>query len=259
MAGGRVPNKHVAAACVSLSQMNLAVQLLPEPPFAKAPDVPAQAVVELRSKLRAFLDDVRRERPEPASDLEKTFLVRFSVFGLESIRLLGVSYAELMRSGVDSALRELVRKELEAAEVERKLALRQLEQATHTLAVVTEAMATQLEPLPEASVSDLFDEVVAAAARGDLPMEEHERVVVRFQMDVLVALDAMDAPLDELTYWAFRAVTGSRKVESMPTPILFHGLVGELARVRTRRAWRDWDQNDVAEELAPWPAPGSSR
>ena len=116
-----------------------------------------------------------------------------------------------------------------------------------------------LESLRPESIAALFDEFVAAAAKRDIPMEEHERVVARFQMDVLVGLDAMDAPLEELTYWAFRAVTGARKVEAMPAPVFLRGLKGELAHIRTRRAWRDWDQNDLAEELAPWPSPGSSR
>lgn len=239
--------------------MDLAVQLLPEKPSAKALEVPPAAVLALRTGFRALLDDMRHARPESGSKAEKTLVVRFSLFGLESIRLLGVDYVDLMRLAVDSALGELVRKELETADVERKLALRQLEQATHTLGVVTERFGALLEHLPGESVSALFDEIAAAAAEGDIPMEEHERVVVRFQLDVLVALDAMDAPLEELTYWAYRAVTGARKVESMPASVAVRGLQGELARIRTRRAWRDWDQNDLAEELAPWPPPGSSR
>lgn len=30
---------------------------------------------------------------------------------------------------------------------------------------------------------------------------------------------------------------------------------GDLARVRAQRAWRKWDQSELAVELAPWPAP----
>ena len=29
---------------------------------------------------------------------------------------------------------------------------------------------------------------------------------------------------------------------------------GDLARVRARYAWRDWDRSELAEELVPWPA-----
>ena len=77
--------------------MDLAVQLLPEKPSAKALEVPPEALLALRSGFRVLLDDMRRARPEPGSESEKSFLVRFSLFGLESIRLLGIDYVDLMR------------------------------------------------------------------------------------------------------------------------------------------------------------------
>ncbi|MBK8994481.1 MAG: hypothetical protein IPM35_01835 [Myxococcales bacterium] len=33
---------------------------------------------------------------------------------------------------------------------------------------------------------------------------------------------------------------------------------GETAQIRARRAWLNWDETEVAEELVPWPA-GSLR
>ncbi|HKY36522.1 MAG TPA: hypothetical protein VJN18_11320 [Polyangiaceae bacterium] len=49
---------------------------------------------------------------------------------------------------------------------------------------------------------------------------ETERIVVRLQLDVLVALDVLDASLDELTFWAFRALTDARRVEAIPASVL---------------------------------------
>lgn len=234
--------------------MDLAQKLLPEPHVRDAEQIDVAALGDLRAKLQTLLAEMRRERPEAGSDAETEMLLRMSLFGLEAMKLLGPGYVTLLRAGIHATIGELVRRELETAEVERKLALRHLEQAGHTLGVLAESLGSVLASVPAGSLTGFFEEVVALAAAGKISMGERGRIVARFQLDVLVAMDAMDAPLDELTYWAYRAITGAHKVNAMPGPEMLGGLHGELARIRARRAWMNWDEAEVAEELAPWPA-----
>ena len=148
--------------------------------------------------------------------------------------------------------RERRPQELLAAEAERKLALRHLEQAVHTYGVQVESFGAAVADLPLGSVSALLEEVAEHIKSGELPLSGGDRVVFRFQLDVMVALDVVDGPLEELTFWAFRTITGARRVAAMPQ-IAPTGLRGELARLRARRSWAAWDPEEVARELAPWP------
>jgi len=224
--------------------------VLPAPP----PIDPA-ALEHLGAEVRHLLDDVRRDRPAEGTPAETAALVRVSLFGLSSLRLLGPAFVEFVRANLNQALVDLVRKELIAAEPERKLALRHIEQAVHRYGVLMESLGAALGVLPPSAVVTLLDELAEEAKSGDVPISHDERVVLRFQLDVIVALDVLDGPLDELTFWAFRAITDARRVEAMPAPITPSGLRGELARVRARRAWVGWDAAEVAKELAPWPSP----
>lgn len=233
--------------------MSLAEKLLPQEGDSATPQLDAAALGDLRAKLQALLAEMRRDRPETGSDAETAMLVRMSLFGLESMKAFGSGYVALLRTGIHAAIGELVRRELETADVERKLALRHLEQAAHTFGVLTESLGSVLSSAPAESLTALFEDAVAQLAAGKVVMSEHERVVACFQLDVLVAMDAMDAPLDELTHWAYRAITGAHKVNAIPGPEMARGLQGELARIRARRAWRNWDDAEAAEELAPWP------
>jgi len=102
---------------------------------------------------------------------------------------------------------------------------------------------------------EMVDELSRHIEAEDLAMESSDRVVLRFQLDVMVALDVLDAPLDELTFWAFRAITDARRVEALPAAMTSNVLRGELARLRSRRSWLAWDVAEIAKELAPWPTP----
>jgi hypothetical protein len=94
----------------------------------------------------------------------------------------------------------------------------------------------------------------AVRGGGELPMEATDRLVLRFQLDVMIALDVLDASLEELTFWAYRAITNTRRVEALPIDALSSQIRGELARVRSRNAWVGWDDEEIARELAPWPS-----
>lgn len=44
------------------------------------------------------------------------------------------------------------------------------------------------------------------------------------------------------------------EVNAVPGPDIVDSGHGESGRIRARCAWLNWDENEVAEELAPWPA-----
>jgi hypothetical protein len=214
------------------------------------------ALDTLREQRSFLLAEVRRLRPADGTDEELPALLRLARFSLSSMHVLGQSFVDVFRGGVNTALGELLRKELEAAETERKLALRQIEQALHTFGVLIESVGAVMAGMPEATLRTWLYESAERASAPNFVLAPGERVILRFELDLTMALDSLDGPLEELTHWAFRAVAGARRVEALPSPIVPAGLHGELARVRSRSAWRGWDADEIERELAPWP-PGS--
>jgi hypothetical protein len=204
-------------------------------------------------QLYSLIDDVRRERPVEGTQAEETALRSISSLGFSISRALGTAFLQVLRGNVNEALTDLVRKEFEVSEPERKLALRHIEHAVHTFGVLMESIGGALAQIPPASAAALFDELADLVRSGDVPMSDTDRIVLRFQLDLMVALDVLDASLEELTFWAYRAITGARRVEANPNALNPTGFRGELARIRARRSWMNWDQATIAKELAPWP------
>ncbi len=221
------------------------------------PPVEPSALTELSATVRGLLDEARKLRPVENSPEEGALLKRVALFGYRCMRLLGPDFLAVQRFNLNEALGDLVRKELAAAEPERKLALRHIEHAVHSYGVLTEAFCAALSGLPPGSFLGLVQGLAQEIEAGTLPVTEGDRMVLRLQLDVMVALDVLDAPLPELTTWAFQAITSARRVEALsPSASGIQGeLRAELARLRARRSWMSWDAAELAEELAPWPGP----
>jgi hypothetical protein len=234
--------------------MGLPALLFPERQVTPPLIAPAEMQV-LRTEMRSLFDDVRRACPADDSAEEKAVLTRLSLLSLSTYRLLQTSFLEILRQNLHYALAELVRKELATAEPARRLALRHIEKAVDQYGVLMEVVAAALTLVPQSSLALFMDELAErTAAGGELPMEATDRLVLRFQLDVLIALDVLDASLEELTFWAYRAITNTRRVEALPIDALSSQIRGELARVRSRNAWVGWDDEEIARELAPWPS-----
>lgn len=216
--------------------------------------VDPQALAKLETEMRLLLDDVRQQPPAESTAAEEAALLRLARLGYTGMRVLGPGFGHILRGNLNRALNDLVKKELAAAEPERKLALRHLQQAVHRYGVLMESLLGILGALDAAEHVTLLAELEQNAVTEISLGNETERMVMRFQLDVLVALDVLDASLDELTFWAFRALTDARRVEAIPAGVSVAGLKGELARARARSAWLNWDAAEVAKELAPWPS-----
>lgn len=237
--------------------MGLPALLTPfeSPTTPPLPDIDEEAREALKREADELIESVRRGRPTEGSPEETRAIVRMSLFAHALVRALGDRFVDVLRQNINGACSSLVRRELEAAEPERKLALRHLQQAVHTFGVVTESFGRVLSEIPAEAVVGLLDELAEQVKSGDVPMRDAERVVARLQLDVFVALAVLDGPLEDLTFWAHRALNDARRVEAMPASLSTVGLRGELARIRSKRAWLDWDADEIAEELAPWPTP----
>jgi hypothetical protein len=208
----------------------------------------------LALELRTLLSDARRLRPAEGTPEETDALLRLSAFGLSAARVLGSEFLRVQRNGINQLLGDLVRKELATAEAERKLALRHIQRAVDRYGVIMETFGAVLGDLPPGSVEGLFDELAHQMRSGAIVLQELDRVSLRFQLDVMVAVDVLDGPIDDLTFWAFRAITDARRVDAIPG-VSSAGLRADLARVRARRSWLAWDATQIAGELAPWPTP----
>lgn len=216
-------------------------------------EVDRASLDRLSAQLQSLVDKVRSERPPEGSGAEENALRSVASLGLSISQTLATAFLRVLRGSVNGALADLVRKEFEVSEPERKLALRHIEHAVHTFGVLMESIGGALAQIPPASLAALFDELANLVRSGDAPMSDTDRIVLRLQLDVMVALEVLDASLDELTFWAFRAITDARRVEASLNALTPTGFRGELARIRARRSWLDWDQAAVAKELATWP------
>lgn len=214
------------------------------------------ALAPVRAERQRFCEAMRRTSPCEGSDDEARLLVRLVTIGLGMVRALGPAAFEVTRAGVNVGIKELLAREYATADTERKFALRQIEQALNSFGVLVEALVLEMAELPLRTVVCWLEEAAAQADRQELDLDAHSRVLLRFEADLIVALDSLDESLDDLTTWAFRAATGARKVEALPFPKVTPGLRGELARLRARRAWARWDSEEIQREFAPWQPSG---
>jgi hypothetical protein len=218
--------------------------------------VDRDALERLRPARVALVDRVRSTRPADGSDDETAALVDLARFGASMSALFGTSLVPAWRHAVEVGMRDLLAEELGAADTDRKLALRRLEQALDTFGVLLESFARALGELSDASVAELMAEAMQVVEDEGIAPEV--RTVLRFELDLLMAFESLGGALDELTHWAFRAAVGARKVQALPSPGA-EALRGEIARLRARTAWQGWDDDEIAEELRPWPSTDPSR
>lgn len=234
--------------------MGLPARSLPARVALAAPN--PEAAECLRAAWAHVLEYLRATRPGEGSDEEREAIRRFLRCALMTLTLLDGAFSDLLRHNIDDALLELVRQELETSELERKFALRQIEVAAQVAGVLFEQVGSLLSAMPDEG--DVLRDLLEHAEHLD-PLSEADLQLARFQLDLLVALESFAAPVDELTYWAKRAVTGARRVQALHSQASPAALRGELARLRSRNAWRSWDAEEIEREFAPWPKPNATR
>lgn len=230
--------------------MGLPASLPTEPLFGFA--VEPAGWRELQEEGASLVDEVRRTKPADRSPEESVALAGLARFGLRSFKVLGVAFLDVVRGQLQAALTAIVEKEIGSAEAQRMLALRHIQLALHRYGVVLEGVWTSLANVPASAVDQLIASWDESIDAGVALMIDDERIVARFQLDVLVAITVLDAPLEELTFWAFRAITGARRVEALGDRAAETRRLGERARARTRNAWTEWSSQDVVSEVAPW-------
>jgi hypothetical protein len=230
--------------------------LLPdaEPGTAVPHSTDAAAVERARDDLRSLVGRARQSPPAAESSEETSLLTELALVVAAAVRASGPAVGDLLRTGVNRTMLELVRREFAAAEAERKFALRQIERAVDRFGVLVEAVRGELVTLDADTLVTLISDIERQLHALGGELAARDRVVLRFELDLLVSLEVLDAPLTELTTWAFRLVNSARQVEALSTHDVTTALHGELARARARHSWESWDASDAAVELSAWPA-----
>ena len=182
--------------------MGLAAFVLPERWMVATPlpGLDHAALAALRSERSTLTEQLHRQKPAHGTEGEHAALRLLVRLGLSMAGALGPEFVEALRSGVDKGLSELIAKELATAETARKFALRQIEQGLHTFGVLVESIAAVVADLPAPSVAMLLAEGARKLEHGDASFSADERLFLRFDLDLLMAFESLDGPLDELTY-----------------------------------------------------------
>lgn len=196
--------------------------------------------------LAGIVEEARRERPEPGSAKERELLVRLghAVGGLLTEPVAPETAMRKMEDATEQTLEAVERREIQATDVETKLALRALLRAT----LVNATSIEMLRLLPEA--------MVAAGLEMEAPNPDDPGAasLLRMHLAMACAFSAMDdGEAGELSHWARVADVAARRVAAR------QGMARLAppfeARLRARGAWGDWDEAEVAAELAKWPEP----
>jgi len=234
--------------------MALPALLPPESLEAVAQQLDAAVAERVRAWAPAYgalVDEMRRTNPTEGSAEEQALLDRSLHLMLDLQRPLGLAFFRVLELSFDREAESVLREEFATPDVTRKLAMRHLQDALRTLGVLQELMANVLR---EASQDDLnaLAHYLDLAREHQLHPDAQALSFLRWQLDLVVALEAVKAAPSELAFWANRAAVGSRRVEAMLAAAGPLSLRGDLARMRAQLAWTNWDDAEVARELAPW-------
>jgi hypothetical protein len=216
------------------------------------PDVlPAEQAAVMGERLRAILRRVRADRPAEHSTAEREAIDAW----LDASMEVGPAWVRALGDGIDEWFLSLMQAEIDRpTEPERRLSVRWLADAVGTLARLVELVAGQIGPqLDDQAFAALM--AMIGRQRG-LPLDPDAHLVLRWQIDLFAALECLgDEGADpaELAFWARRAFRGANAVELLMRDPMRGVIQGEIARTQARRAWLDWDDAEVARELAPWP------
>jgi hypothetical protein len=107
--------------------MGLAAPVLPDQlpdGIQLPPGVDPQALECFREEWKAFFLDVRQTRPADGTEEEAIILKRMATFLGSTMQLLGFALLDLQRFALRSTLADLLRREADTADLDKKFALR---------------------------------------------------------------------------------------------------------------------------------------
>lgn len=185
--------------------------------------LPADLAPELRERVGAWRETwcvlrgrVRTERPEAGSDAESAVLIDF-LKALSGPMLDVAPFAGgFVRQGIERGLDDLLRQEFSAAETERKLALRHLQGSLEVFGELFASVREQLRGVSDEQFTQAFTEAARTVTRDPAEyLTADARTLIRWELTLFVALDTRTESLEELTFWAHRAIVCSREVRAL--------------------------------------------
>jgi hypothetical protein len=191
-------------------------------------------------------------RPPAGTETEMLAIRRTLACMLEVLGAFEGRSLRAIREFSNLALRRVLHEELATADLERKLALRQLAQAIDHYGTVMEATA----PFTDVSSWSHGETAVAAAELSveDFEPPEPVRALGRATGALLLAFDTLKSDADhEFRHWSRQALEHWRTVSADL------GSLQNLVRAaqihhEARTAWDDWDDDDRRTELEAWKA-----
>jgi hypothetical protein len=216
------------------------------------------ALAEVAAKEWAELDELvrlaRERQPAEASPEETTILERLVRAAVAIGEALGKQGLSVFREGLQQAASELLNLEFNTTETERKLALRHLQTAVNKYGDALETIVVALAALTPAELRTLMAADTSDSTLTQAVGDAELTAFLRWQLEIMVAFDTLGASVEEFAYWSQRAVVNSRRVTAwLSSGRLFHGLRGEIARIRARHPWDNWDDDEFRREFQPWP------
>jgi hypothetical protein len=193
-------------------------------------------------------------RPLEGTEAEANALMDFVNLAFSVADAFGRDILAAVRGGIEHGLVVILEAELQDAPVQRKLALRHLGRATETFGLFVETANAVMQSGPPDAVDSVSGLLTEQATEHRLPLDEDSRCLLRFELNLMMAYDALDAADEELAYWAMKAVSSARQVQAVQLPRLAVSIRSEIARVRARRGWDGWDSAEIEREMAPWTA-----
>jgi len=203
----------------------------------------------LGEEMAALIEDWRSTRPTEGSPGEAELIQRWLVTASE---LAPVVVGPLFERGLSGWARDLTAAQLDSTtSTERQLAVRWLWRAFETM----ERLLAVAEQAMRGGPDVLSRVIVDIASAAPTTMDSDSRRVVSFELDFFVALELLGgADPTELAFFSQRAYRTGIKVESLLNTADRTRLRGEFVRERARRAWEEWEEEDLVDEFAQWPA-----
>ena len=225
---------------------------------------PAQcaALAEARERCaREILLPGRRAGPATEAVALNPLLAAYAAIAARLLAELGDASHALAWRVAGEIEEELQRLRRGRVTSNRRAAIDAVIESLGDYAELVDASARLVRRLTPAAWRELEAEIVAEAQLAIADADAPGVHVLRWQVHLLLALDAVrrrGGDLDALA-WARRARDDGRHVHGalVAYPAWLAEAHRAAKRLRARNAWADWDDAEISRELAAWaPAPG---
>ncbi|MGM0578174.1 MAG: hypothetical protein ACQEXJ_20790 [Myxococcota bacterium] len=214
--------------------------------------LPARRRTRFRVRFEQLVERGAEEPPAEGSPEETRWLLRLARLAHELLEELGVERGRLLTDTFEEMVADFEQREASASAARDRFSWRLLNQALEDYGAVVYLAAEAARDYPREDLVADLDEALALNADRDWVLAEPVAAVLRADSALLMAVVAAGESSDRFHEAARRALRATRRMLAQLQPAPLTGLRGELAARAARHTWNDWDEHDVATELAAW-------